>query len=183
MTEYNQTFQADSTQGEYTYRVDKRQISSSSARKNPIDPIQILNHNFGAVYVIGPWSPSEFHQQNTSWYNNQLSELESLKNLQTNWDSYGAEAPNHNAIYWARETLDLMHEKGIFQGTLVPSAEGGLAISFRSGNKYSDIEFLNSGDILAVIHKSNKPPKVWEVSWNKDDIEQSLEEISSFLRE
>ena len=65
---------------------------------------------------------------------------------------------------------------------MVPSAEGGLAISFREGEKYSDIEFLNSGEILAVIHDKGEEPLVWEISDNQDDIEQTLDRMSSYLR-
>lgn len=128
------------------------------------------------------WNFIVVSRPNQDWYSNQLSKLKKLETLKSDWDSYGAEIPNKKAFYWTRQTLEIMFAKGIYFGKVVPSAEGGLAISFRKGLKYADIEFLNSGEILAINHESNKKPLVWKISEDEIDIEDSLQKIWCFLK-
>ena len=63
----------------------------------------------------------------------------------------------------------------------IPSAEGGVGITFVAGDKYADIEFLNSEEILAVTSEGQERPTVWELP-NTADIKQSLQRIYEFFR-
>src|SRR5689334_12172345 len=79
-----------------------------------------------------------------------LRQLEELGKLDVNWDSYGAEPPSDEVIDSAWSLLALCSIQGLTPYRVVPSAEGGVGICFASERRYADIEFLNTGDILAV---------------------------------
>ena len=109
-------------------------------------------------------------------------ELESLKNLSPNWDSYGAEPPNPTAISRLESVLDLLTNVGLTPTKIVPSAEGGAAVCFINGAKYADIECFNNGTVLAVLSTGRGTPEAWEVGAVKTAIWNTLERIRDFHR-
>ena len=110
--------------------------------------------------------------------------LHSLADLPLNWNSYGAEAPNHTAIIGAENILQRAHEEGILPDTIDPSAENGVVLSFSKRDRYADIECFNSGEILAVMHDRSRgnagKPNVWTVQ-DEDGIAAALDSIRAFV--
>jgi hypothetical protein len=182
MLDYHGVIQFDSTQQEKVsnhYHQNEESLSLacwSEEKSYSFLVLQGVNVSPGYITWLFDAKSSDDH-----WYNDQFLELKRLGTLQNGWDSYNAEAPTEKAFYWTRETLNIMHSNGFFDGKVVPSAEGGLAITFRRGEKYSDIEFLNSGEILAVTHETGQRPNVWTVPCDEDGIQKTLENISYFL--
>src|SRR5580700_5290337 len=66
--------------------------------------------------------------------------LDRISNMETDWDSYGAEAPSANAIRASKEILAGLAEALILPSTIVPSAEGGVSIYFMTGDRTVYVE-------------------------------------------
>src|SRR6266571_595063 len=75
----------------------------------------------------------------------------------------GVEAPRELTVVWALLALQETQAQNVLPTRVVASAEGGIAICFVEGNKYSDIECLNSGVILGVLSNQHDCPIVWEI--------------------
>jgi hypothetical protein len=69
----------------------------------------------------------------------------------------------------------------MFEPRVGASVEGGVAISFQRGDLYADIEFLNSGEVLAVTSDRITPPVVWQVSNSVDSMTEALRAIYEFF--
>jgi hypothetical protein len=112
-----------------------------------------------------------------------FDKLEQLGKLPNNWNSYGAEAPNVTAQYWAEQILTALLKANLPPLRLKPSAENGVAIIFRSGDKYADIECFNNGSIMAVMSNGAGHPEVWEIFPHDDgEIEHAIRKINGFIR-
>lgn len=103
-----------------------------------------------------------------------------LLSFADNWDSYGAPAPNFVAGINAELVLEELTPADPTPTRIVASAEGGIAITFRDGSKYADIETLNTGIILAVLSDRTTTPIVWQVE--KQHIRETLGRIRDFIR-
>src|SRR5579862_194065 len=82
--------------------------------------------------------------------NRAQSQLCSIANLKSNWDTYGAPAPNQVALENAARVLTRMAPFDLSLVSIVPSAEGGVGFCFSVGDRYADLESSNEGDILGV---------------------------------
>jgi hypothetical protein len=110
-------------------------------------------------------------------------ELDSLKKLAPNWDSYGAEPPNPTAIRRLESLLELLPSVELTPTKIVPSVEGGAAVCFINGAKYADVECFNNGTLLAVLSTGRGTPEAWELGASKAAIWNTLERIRDFLRD
>lgn len=113
----------------------------------------------------------------------QLERLDSFRDLQRGWDSYGAEPPSEIALSNARRLLRVAWE--FEEGAkirLSPSVEGGVGVIFGGGvKKYADIECFNDGEILAITSEGTPEPSVWTVDASPEGFRATIEKISSFL--
>ncbi|MBV9859575.1 MAG: hypothetical protein JO038_05675 [Alphaproteobacteria bacterium] len=76
----------------------------------------------------------------------------------------GAEAPSALAQSNAINMLVQLRFDQFEPARVVASGEGGIAICFAKADKYADIEFLNSGEILGVVSNRRDRPFVWEIA-------------------
>ena len=113
-----------------------------------------------------------YRSRSNSQYIRRVQRLESLiedtKDLlrtAPNWDSYGAQPPNISAVNAALEFLISEHSNLLPVRTL-PSAEGGVALSFAAGDKRALVEFLNIGSV-DVITRNPKATFSKIVMWRK----------------
>jgi hypothetical protein len=111
-----------------------------------------------------------------------FNRLEKMRSLRDDWNSYGAEAPNPRAIFYAQEILSSLMHRNLLPDRVNPSAENGITFSFRRGERYADIECFNSGEILAVTTDGNDEPEVWNVSLAKEEVHHTLERIRAALK-
>jgi hypothetical protein len=96
------------------------------------------------------------------------------------WPADG-KPPSNEAIALARWVLLKFRDYGLTPSRVVASAEGGVAICIVKGGKYSDIECLDSGAILAVNSDKKSLPDVWEVKPDLSDIAMSISRIRRFI--
>jgi hypothetical protein len=107
--------------------------------------------------------------------------LQKLGRLSKNWDSYGSDSPSAVAISSALEIGATFIKLGLTPDVIVPSSEGGVALCFMRNKKYADVEFFNSGSIIAVRHSSQDDPKAWSIGRDNAAIESAVKVISQYL--
>lgn len=111
-----------------------------------------------------------------------FAKLLEIKSEATLWPE-GAERPAFDSIAWAELILRRLQLDALLPTRIVASAEGGIAICFVRGDKYSDIECLNSGAILGVTSNRRDRPVVWDVEPNASGIARASSKIRRFLEE
>ena len=85
-------------------------------------------------------------------------QLSTTVSLKPDWDTYGAESPNELARTRAAQILDLLEEASFPPARLMPSAEGGISISFVAGDNRGEIEIYNTGEIAAATYSGQSEP-------------------------
>jgi len=109
-----------------------------------------------------------------------FAELQALEVNQTLWVE-GAEPPNDFALAWARLFLQRLQSDDFLPAGVLASAEGGVGIYFVDGNKYADIECLNSGVILGVISNRRDRPFAWQVEQDAGGLACASQRVREFL--
>jgi hypothetical protein len=89
--------------------------------------------------------------------------LKDMAKLMPNWNSYGAAPPSRETRDRAAETLVSLQRLSFLPTKVVPSSEGGVTIFFIREDRYADIEFLNTGEMLAVTYVGVAEPQVWAI--------------------
>ncbi len=97
------------------------------------------------------------------------------------WDTYGAEAPNDVAHALAREILSVLETDWLIPTRLMPSSEGGIAISFVEGDNRAEIEVYNTGEIVAAAYSAHSDPLVWELQDTDHALKQAIARIRVHL--
>jgi hypothetical protein len=112
-----------------------------------------------------------------------LAQLQALRKLSVGWDGYAAPAPADSAFRDARRVIErAIGEHLLIPSFVLPSAEGGIGIGFRSGGRYADIECFNSGETLALTSDGNgTEPRVWEIHDEYADLTAAFEAIGEHL--
>jgi hypothetical protein len=107
--------------------------------------------------------------------------VQKLSNLATDWDSYGSEPPSSASIALALEIGAVFIKLGLTPDVVVPSSEGGVALCFIRDKKYADVEFFNSGSVVAVRHSPQDDPIAWSITSDNAAISSAVKIISQFL--
>ena len=107
--------------------------------------------------------------------------LNSTVTLACGWDTYGAEAPNDVARALARKILDALEADLLPPTRLMPSAEGGIAISFVEGDNRAEIEIYNNREIVAATYSGFSEPRAWELSNTESALKNAITEIRVHL--
>jgi len=108
-------------------------------------------------------------------------QLAALASLKSNWDTYGASAPNQVALDNGVRLLEHMTPIELSVLNIVPSAEGGVGFCFAVGNRYADIESSNEGDILGVKYVGTDMPVLIETDGSDASIEAALEQVRTHI--
>lgn len=107
-----------------------------------------------------------------------VKDLFALRFLPVGWDGYEASPPQEPALTRAYWFLWTLWDAGLWPDRIAPSAEGGVAFSWRGNGKNANIEFFNSGEVFTATRDSNGFPVVEKV----DDWKDALKILSCYLR-
>lgn len=107
--------------------------------------------------------------------------LSSTVTLGRDWNTYGAEPPNDLARALAGTVLDALEADLLPPSHLVPSAEGGIAISFVEGFSRAAIEIYNTGEIAAATYSGRGEPAAWELSTTESTLKKTIFQIRVHL--
>jgi hypothetical protein len=116
----------------------------------------------------------------SSEFSNHFAKLRAIGNEKSLWP-VGAEAPSAFAEMWARITLQQLEVDRFLPTRVTASAEGGIAICFVDGEKYADLEFLNTGEILGVISNRRDRPVAWEIKHSSRELARAAARIRQFF--
>ncbi|PWT80591.1 MAG: hypothetical protein C5B44_05170 [Acidobacteria bacterium] len=129
------------------------------------------NASTGSYYFIGTVDGFTPH----------FAKLDEIKTNPRLWPA-DAEQPEEVATTCAGIVLNKFREYNLVPSSVVASTEGGIAICLINGNKYADIECLNSGAILGVTSNRRDVPVAWEVEATDHAIALSIARIRDFLQ-
>ncbi len=107
--------------------------------------------------------------------------LNEIYNLPDNWDGQGTAAPNAQAFLHAMEVIEVLRNMNFVPANLVPSAEEGIGIYFAKEKKYGFVECFNEGEIVIAMSDREGHRRVWQITDNKDEIEEALETLKGFV--
>lgn len=106
-----------------------------------------------------------------------LKEIAEIKNQSPEID----DAPSREALFFANLVIEQLQRDELAPAKIVESVDGGVAICFVAGDKYADIECLNTGEILGVTTNRRDRPSVWEIKQNASEIARATERIREFI--
>jgi hypothetical protein len=109
-----------------------------------------------------------------------FSKLKRIAIDPTLWPDH-SEPPAEFAIMWAQVVMQQLQGDSLAPTRVVASAEGGIGICFVDGNRYADIECLNSGAILGVTSNKRARPIVWEIEQSARGVARASERIREFV--
>jgi hypothetical protein len=134
---------------------------------------------FGIVAYTADRKPAPAKQLTSgNRISNFITSVSEMGSLKRDWNGYDSEPPSQVARSSARGIL-LTATTLIIPNRVVASAQGGVGICFYKGDKYADIECLNTGEILAATSDGKGEPIVWEVAPNR--VKEALERIGHFV--
>lgn len=133
------------------------------------------------VATYSALSPILVFDVSSVWLGSLAKRLSEISVLENDWDGYGADRPSERAIRAAQDSLQALVEANLQPTSVDPSAEGGVCISFRKNGRYADIEFFNSGEVLAVTSTGHDDSKVWQVSEHGRSLPLAVEKIRRFI--
>ncbi len=103
-------------------------------------------------------------------------QLDALAGLKSGWDGYDADVPSTVVIGEARKVLRSLQNQLATPDKVGPSAEGGVAITFRSpGDRRVQIEILNNGERFAHLYDLHGNSNTND--WPEIDIDVNFESL------
>jgi len=113
-----------------------------------------------------------------------IHELDNLSHLTNDWNAYGSPAPSPNAIEAADRILNALQTIFLRPTRILPSAEGGVAITFLSASQNRAVmEALNNGERFILLYDLNGNNET--IEWQITDPSSSmalLERLRNHLR-
>jgi len=183
------------------YWIEFLQSQGATARANapafvgiPVDKVPPTNATSGLVRlerqywsaVVEQWElplAELIEREDFSWLGRFQRELSKFASLPVGWNSYDAQPPGRNSIDAAHSFLGLL--AGMPDVTMVPSriapiADGGVAVSFLKNDFRACIDYLESGEVVAVIARRGSESVVWDIE-GREELEEAVRRIASAL--
>jgi hypothetical protein len=104
-----------------------------------------------------------------------------LTSLSQGWDSYDSQPPSTAATRSAVNFLRKLYDGPLLPSSIVPSAEGGVALYFLSGDRNAYAEFRNSGELVLALYDHETDPIVRELSSSDADEFRAIELLRSYF--
>jgi hypothetical protein len=117
------------------------------------------------------------HETVSHWLPETRRRLEGL-GLSPDWSEENIAAPGIRATRLADCALRLLAELDLRPDWLIPCPEGGVCIAFGTTGRYADVQFLNSGEVIATCSADSSIP---EVRPAEHDLRTTFQSIREFL--
>jgi hypothetical protein len=118
------------------------------------------------------------HEPTSNWLIETRLQLAGL-GLPPNWSEESVEAPGIRATRLADCALRLLAELDLRPDWLIPCPEGGVCIAFGTSGRYADVQFLNSGEVIATCSATGDPTPARPAVY---DLRTTFQSIQTFLR-
>jgi hypothetical protein len=103
------------------------------------------------------------------------------KAFEKGWDGYDAPAPNDASVARTLEVLSIMRDSGLSPYSVLPSADGGVGISFRGeAKKRAVLELLNDGTSSYMLYGKGHPIESSEFN-SYTDLPRTLQRLKEHL--
>lgn len=126
---------------------------------------------------------SEIAPETRSWITRFTTELRRFGDLSRDWNSYGAEPPNQNAISSCTTVLEYLWDIGIKPSRIGPLADGGVFTSVVLAGGRLDVDCYNSGESSVRIRRTGEPTAMGsldaELGINRGDIAAALRALGA----
>ena len=100
--------------------------------------------------------------------------VEDLTNLTGDWNSYGSPAPSTESVESTRPILRALRSKLLEPDRVLPSADGGVALTFISDTiSRAAIEALNSGEAYVLLYDLDGKSET--IEWPESDVSAQIE--------
>ena len=130
----------------------------------------MLSHPLSEVFKSIFWV-------NKARFNEARVRLQATTMLQPGWDTYGADPPSQIARELAQKILRKLEAEALPPSRLLPSSEGGIAISFANEHGRAEIEIYNTGEIAAATYSDQDDPIVWDIDGSDSGIAAAIGQI------
>jgi len=110
-------------------------------------------------------------------------ELDGLSSLQCGWDEFNSPVPSSVSLMNARVILGAFDRLGLSKPFIAPSPEGGVTLSFLTASSHVAVELYNDGTAAAVASRGISEPRVWEFDPVTLECGDTLNIVTSFLRD
>lgn len=85
-----------------------------------------------------------------------MEELQGMKQLTANWDSYGANRPSDRAIHNAILTLGELNSISVLPAAIRPTADESIVFEVRADDNCHLMEFFSNGDIVWLERRGDQ---------------------------
>jgi hypothetical protein len=106
--------------------------------------------------------------------------IDSAVELRPNWNSYGAPCPSVESAELARRVLTLASTRSL-PSTVIPSADGGIALCWDADDRHAYIEFGNDGDAVVGTYPGPTEAAVAEFVPSDSNILDAISKIQRFM--
>ena len=155
----------------------ERPIVGIYRRVGPNDEAMTSSERFSAIAAALDEVYRSNFWRNKARFEDARARLSQSSKLQPSWDTYGGDPPNPTAVAIAARVLNLLEVEALPPARLLPSSEGGIAISFVRGTFRAEIEVYNTGEIVAATYTPQDLPSVWELESSDAAIRTTIEQI------
>jgi len=107
--------------------------------------------------------------------------LNSARALKPDWADHLADRPNEAACSLASRVLDKLEANFLPPTRLMPSVEGGIALSFVEEERRAEIEVYNTGEVIAATYAGQCEPVVWALADTEHALETTIDQIRVHL--
>lgn len=108
--------------------------------------------------------------------------IRNFLHLPREWNSYDSPIPNHLAVDLASNLVSYLSSIGLKPDIATPTAEGGVGMTFRRGNRLASLEIDNDGEVLALTEFDGGTPAVWSAGTKIPDIYRAIAEVERHLK-
>ncbi|HEX6902971.1 MAG TPA: hypothetical protein VF789_24860 [Thermoanaerobaculia bacterium] len=117
------------------------------------------------------------HEPTSNWLIETRRQLAGL-GLPPDWSEENIAAPGLRATRLADCALRLLADLDLRPDLLLPCPEGGVCMAFGTAGRYADVQFLNSGEVIATCSADRSTPEVHPAA---DDLRTTFQSIRAFL--
>lgn len=148
------------------YHYSKYKISSQPSRDE-----RRRNQDYSRSYPI---ITIKFGEEVKSLF----SDINSFKNLEYNWDSYGAESISKQSINTAVSLIESLYWENIIINFATPMRDGGIQLEKQFSAHDCEIEIHPDGEIILLIFDKEANFKE-ELKFNIENIEKLANKLKS----
>lgn len=114
------------------------------------------------------------------WHLEAARHIKSLACLGSDWHETPADPPNEESVGLSQAVLNVLSDLNFEPARIDPTSVGGICFSFEQGDRYADIECLNSGNMVALLMEGSNNPIVSVVT--AADIPDTVAKLNGFIR-